>query len=146
MVEAGPEQEGPDPGGGIVTRKMTWKVLDKEKAEVRLRSGIVFVVRSTDAKIVDNLIECDNDEKSMGSFFRYCQDLCTSRDEDREMLAWMCKVVEMEDSPETKDWSLLCLRSTWSILPPQWSVEREAAGDVKPQQDLQSECVVKEDE
>ena len=146
MVEAGPEQEGPDPGGGVEKEKVTWKLLDGGKAEVRLRSGIVFVVRSTDANIVDNLIECDIDEKSMGSFFRYCQELCTSSDEDRKMLAWMCKVVEMEDNPETKDWRMLGLRSTWSILPPQWSVEREAAGDVKPQQDLQSECVVKEGE
>ena len=57
MVEAGPEQEGPDPGGGVEKEKVTWKLLDGGKAEVRLRSGIVFVVRSTDANIVDNLIE-----------------------------------------------------------------------------------------
>merc|ERR1711971_894239 len=83
----------------------------------------------------------------MGSFFRFCQDLCSSRDDDLEMLAWMCKTVECEGSIGTMDWGLLGLRSTWSLPPPQWAVDREAAGE--EQQDIQEYEVkdgVKEDE
>ena len=53
------------------------------------------------------------------------------------MLAWMCKLVEgsLKDY-ETKDWSQLALRSSWHIQPPQWALDREAAGDNEPQQEF----------
>ena len=138
-------------GGGVGKEKVTWTLLPEGRAKVRLRGGNVLVVRSSDAKCVDHHIESDIDEESMGSFFRYCQDLCTSTEDDREILAWMCKVVELEEKSEIKDWSQLSLRSTWSIPPPQWAVDRETAGEDEPQQDfkivdeVQKEEVLKEE-
>ena len=88
MAEA---EEDPDPGGGV-----TWKVAGEGLAMVTLRGGDVLAVRSSDAKTVDDHIAQDTDEQSMGSFFRYCQDYCLSRDDDMEMLAWMCKLVEFD--------------------------------------------------
>ena len=132
------EAEGdPDPGGGDFEGRVTWELVGDGQAMVTLREGTVWAIRSSDATIVDTHIDEDGDENSMGSFFRYCQSFCVSRDEDMEMLAWMCKLVEgsLKDY-ETKDWSQLALRSSWHIQPPQWALDREAAGDNEPQQEF----------
>ena len=104
-VERAPDPGGGEnQGGGVVGKwRVTWKVVEDGLAMVTLRGGEVLAVRSSDAKIVDDHIAQDTDEQSMGSFFRYCQDYCLSRDEDMEMLAWMCKLVEFEF--QSQDWT-----------------------------------------